>query len=546
LQAASWIALFVAENLATLGIIAGIAALVAAIVFLATHWHRVWTDIKNWAKDAWEFITHGWAQWLFPELTLIRKAVEIVRDHWKGAWNDIKNAAEDVGRWLWTDFGAKIENFLVRTLPGFFTTAVNGIRRAWQDVQNAVLGPVNWVIRYVINDGLIKAFDWVSSAVGGPHINPIGAIGGGGGGGSGGGPGTAGYTGPPGGLGRHARGGRLPGYGGGDRRLALLEDGETIIDKHRASLYAPLFAAMGIPGYQHGGRAGPPPTGPNPFSGLFSKGKALAGIFAAIATGNGTALTNDFVKLFGGGVGGAVGDMAGLLLAIPRALVRSIVHSLLGFGGAAAAHLGGGVSGNVKSYAPLVLQVLKMLGQPAGDLGVALTQMNTESGGQPDVVNKWDSNWVAGHPSVGLMQVIAGTFARWAGPFRNVGPFLYGVSTNPLANIFAGLNYAVHTYPDWTAVLGHGHGYDRGGWLQPGFAWNATGRREAVLTPAQSEAFVAVGEAARKFGKGQGGLGSGMLMRDVYLTLPEGTTVAAALQEISFRLRLASLQGALP
>jgi SLT domain-containing protein len=113
--------------------------------------------------------------------------------------------------------------------------------------------------------------------------------------------------------------------------------------------------------------------------------------------------------------------------------------------------------------------------------------MATESGGNPTIVNKWDSNWLAGHPSVGLMQVIAGTFGAYAGPYRNVGPFEYGVSVNPMANIYAGINYAIHRYgnPGWLSVLGHGHGYDQGGWLPPGFsvAYNGTGVPERVSPP---------------------------------------------------------------
>jgi SLT domain-containing protein len=122
--------------------------------------------------------------------------------------------------------------------------------------------------------------------------------------------------------------------------------------------------------------------------------------------------------------------------------------------------------------------------------------MTTESGGNPTIVNRWDSNWLAGTPSVGLMQVIGPTFRTWAGPFRNTGPFEYGVSVNGLANIFAGLNYAIHRYgAGWTSVLGHGHGYDSGGWLMPGPV-NGTGQPEAVLTPGQSDAFLALAEAA--------------------------------------------------
>jgi SLT domain-containing protein len=73
------------------------------------------------------------------------------------------------------------------------------------------------------------------------------------------------------------------------------------------------------------------------------------------------------------------------------------------------------------------------------------------------------------------MQVIGPTFASWAGPFRSTGPFEYGTSVNPEANIYAGLNYAIHRYgAGWTSVLGHGHGYAGGtsgaapGWAMVG------------------------------------------------------------------------------
>jgi SLT domain-containing protein len=130
---------------------------------------------------------------------------------------------------------------------------------------------------------------------------------------------------------------------------------------------------------------------------------------------------------------------------------------------------------------------MAMLGQPIADYVIGLAQMNTESGGNPYAVNRTDINWIEGHPSVGLMQVIGPTFAAYAGPFRDVGPFAYGTSENPLANIFAGMNYAVHRYGSapggWTNVLGHGHGYDDGGWWPSGtLGWNTSGRTELVLT----------------------------------------------------------------
>ncbi len=81
-----------------LGYVAGaLAAVIKWVVGLVTHWKQAWGDIKQWAKDAWDFLTHGWGQWLVPGLTLIRKVIGLVRDHWKQAWADIKSVA--VGAW---------------------------------------------------------------------------------------------------------------------------------------------------------------------------------------------------------------------------------------------------------------------------------------------------------------------------------------------------------------------------------------------------------------------------------------------------------------
>ena len=50
--------------------------------------------------------------------------------------------------------------------------------------------------------------------------------------------------------------------------------------------------------------------------------------------------------------------------------------------------------------------------------------------------------------------------------------------------------------------IGSGKGYDSGGWLQPG-GLNATGKPEAVLSPEESQAFVAI---ARQLTQQGGGL----------------------------------------
>lgn len=172
-------------------------------------------------------------------------------------------------------------------------------------------------------------------------------------------------------------------------------------------------------------------------------------------------LTGFVGKVFGS-VPKALGSIVGKGLVSLESLpgkALSALGKLGGFLGGIFGHLfGGGGGGGVQQWAGTVLKVLSMLGQPASALPIVLSQMMTESGGRVNAINLTDSNAKAGIPSQGLMQVIPPTFAAYAGPFRGLGIL------NPLANIYAGLNYAIHRYgrTGWMSVLGHGHGYAAG------------------------------------------------------------------------------------
>ncbi|MFF1635999.1 transglycosylase SLT domain-containing protein, partial [Leifsonia sp. NPDC058248] len=115
-------------------------------------------------------------------------------------------------------------------------------------------------------------------------------------------------------------------------------------------------------------------------------------------------------------------------------------------------------------------------------LQTVLHRIDIESGGDPYAVNRWDINWQSGTPSVGLAQVIGPTFDAYAGPFRNTGPKMYGVSVNPLANIYAGLSYATKRYgANWMRVLAGNTGYASGTLAaSPGFAMVGEKGRELV------------------------------------------------------------------
>ncbi|MFD8018920.1 hypothetical protein ACFV6G_00585 [Streptomyces lavendulae] len=139
-------------------------------------------------------------------------------------------------------------------------------------------------------------------------------------------------------------------------------------------------------------------------------------------------------------------------------------------------------AGGAGQWAPTALQAMAMLGIPSTALQTVLHRIDIESGGDPYAVNRWDINWQSGTPSVGLAQVIGPTFDAYAGPFRNTGPKLYGVSVNPLANIYAGLSYATKRYgSSWMRVLAGNTGYATGTLsASPGFAMVGEKGRELV------------------------------------------------------------------
>jgi SLT domain-containing protein len=87
---------------------------------------------------------------------------------------------------------------------------------------------------------------------------------------------------------------------------------------------------------------------------------------------------------------------------------------------------------------------------------------------------------------------------------RDVGPFLYGTSVNPLANVYASMRYALAAYGSLPRAYDRAGGYDSGGYLQPGMnlAYNGTGRPEPVLTTAQWNILASSG-GARQAGADQ-------------------------------------------
>ncbi|MFJ6363426.1 peptidoglycan DD-metalloendopeptidase family protein [Streptomyces globisporus] len=124
---------------------------------------------------------------------------------------------------------------------------------------------------------------------------------------------------------------------------------------------------------------------------------------------------------------------------------------------------GGSGGAGVERFRGVVTQALGQVGQSLSLVNTTLRRMNQESGGNPKAVNRNDINWINGTPSVGLMQVIRPTFDAYAGKYRKTGPKLYGVSIDPMANIYASMRYALSRYGSLSSAYNPPGGYALGG-----------------------------------------------------------------------------------
>ncbi|MGW7617432.1 hypothetical protein ACWGLG_16500 [Streptomyces antimycoticus] len=347
-----------------------------------------------------------------------------------------------------------------------FDDARKAIKTAWDKIKDATKTPINWVLRVVWNNGIVKIWDKIAGWI--PGVPKLGK------------------------LDYLAQGGPLRGPQPGmyNQPTAIVGEGnprypEYVIPtdpKYRARALA-LHQAAGTQMLAKGGIVGsatdflgnPIKSFGNMLKPLLTKAKDLGKTsWGKMAVGLPTMAITGLKKIIKDAVGNwFTRDASGALKFV------------------------GKVGKGVQRWTPQVLDALKQLHQPSSYLGITLRRMNQESGGNPLAVNLWDSNAKAGHPSVGLMQVIGPTFRAYAGKYLHKGPFMYGTSVDPLANIYASMRYALRSYGSLPRAYNRAGGYDSGGYLQPGLnlAYNGTGRPEPVFTTQQANALMRMGTA---------------------------------------------------
>ncbi|MGW7688811.1 hypothetical protein ACWGMA_07945 [Streptomyces asiaticus] len=376
-----------------------------------------------------------------------------------------------------------------------FDDARKAIKTAWDKIKDATKSPINWVLRVVWNNGIVKIWDKITGWI--PGVPKLGKVD---------------YL---------AAGGPLRGPQPGvyNQPTAIVGEGNP---------RWPEFVIPTDPKYR-----------PRALGLLQAAGTQM------LAKGGIVGSATDFLqhplKSFGGMLKPFMDKAKGLgktswgkaAIGLPtmaitglKKLIKDAVGSWFTRDASGALKFIGKVGKGVQRWTPQVLDALKQLHQPSSYLGITLRRMNQESGGNPLAVNKTDINWQRGHPSVGLLQVIGPTFRAYAGKYRKKGPFLYGTSVDPLANIYSSMRYALANYGSLPRAYNRAGGYDSGGYLQPGLnlAYNGTGRPEPVFTTQQANALMRLA-----FEPG----GASLDGQQLQLVLDDGTKFTAHLESVA-------------
>lgn len=374
-----------------------------------------------------------------------------------GWWVSLRDGVAGVYASLRDRIFSPIGTFFTKTIPnwakdmsnkvkGFFTSMRDGIGTIWQGIQNKAKAPINWVIDHVWNRGIVSVWGKIAGWIGlGNKLKTIKLL-------------EAGGT-----VGR-----AQPGVF--NKPTAIVGEGnsrypEYVIptDPKYATRARGLWNAAGAHFMEDGGILGSIGGAVRSAAGKVTGVVKGAVDFLSDPLGNAKKLLTHSLSGLSS-IGSS--DWAQAIAKLPRMAVDGLLKAVKSVGsdliGAVGLGSGGNGGSGVSRWRGIVQLMLQSLGQPAAYTDLTLRRMNQESGGNPTIVNKWDSNWQAGHPSVGLMQVIGPTFRSYAGKYRSTGPFLYGVSTNPAANIYSSMRYALSAYGSLPRAYNRAGGYANG------------------------------------------------------------------------------------
>lgn len=443
-----------------------------------------WQEMKLGFQIEWNFIRDNILQPVadFFVHVVWEQGIKVALDFIARKWEETQQGFATIWHILRDDVLQPIADFFVHTvwengikkgldaMTSGFQTGVSKIGDIWDGLKKAFGTPIEFVIRTILNDGIIKGINWILSQVGISGIPNI----------------------PDPNLPTFATGGVIPGYAPGrDTVHAMLSPGEGILIPQATRA---LGGAQGIAAINaaYGSSGSGPST-----AGGFGLGGVIGDILGGIGDAASAAWSGLKDVVLGGArlaaqgfFDGVVNPLIGQIPGSPdnvakRALTgmsQTAEKGILDFLGqkdsAALASAGGapassGVAAAAQQYAA---SRLAAFGWGADQMGPLIALWNQESGWNPNAVN----------PSSGAYGIPQ---SLGHGHPYNLGDYV--------AQVNWGLDYIKGRYGSPAAAEAHeqsANWYDQGGYLMPGLTtvMNGTGRPEAVLSPAQNASLQAL------------------------------------------------------
>ena len=448
-------------------IIAGLVALVGAIIYVATKttwfqtaWRYTWNFILGLWNTVYGFLTHGFGQFAILILGPLAP-IAFLALHWKGTWNIIESSA--VAAWQFLD------KWVIHPIASSFTwlwtkgiePAIRFIVLGFTTMAGQILHGAVLMLGWVPGVGgklksAEKAFDSFAASVnrslGGikPKTVPV----------------TVSFNGVP--------QGKITGH----------SYTSTTGFSYAAGGRIPLWA--GVPGKDS------VPIWAMPGEFIVNRRDTARNLGSLQAMNEGKKFASGGMVGFNAATRGDMNNATLLDVAAETKKISSSYAKAFNKAAASAAAVGGSIpAGSHLAVINAALAAAHV--PPPGMVGQWQAGMNTligrESGWNPNAVNRTDSNAKAGHPSQGLAQTIPGTWSHYVpASLRSRGIL------DPVGNVAAAIRYIVARYGNITRVQQANAnkpplGYDGGGWLKPGThtVHNGTRRPEAVLTGAQMD-----------------------------------------------------------
>lgn len=399
--------------------------------------YTIWEVIKFALSTAWTYISTT-AEAIFNPIAAFFSEIwngissvaigvwNTIKDTLGGIWNTIKSSAMSVFGSLWSYIKSGFTS-LRDTLSGIVSGIANGIITPIGNAINGVIKGVNWILGKVGSD---KSFDlwaipkFARGAAGLPE-DTLGIV--------------------------------NDQKGAVYKELIVPPDGKPFIPEGRDVLLPMKKGTKIMPADETKNLLS---VLPHFASGI---GEFFGGLWETVSNFTGNIF--DYIKNPGKIVQIAIDkftDLSGIMepwLSVTTGAINSVVGNITDFVKGIfdkEMTVNYSPSAGVEQWRSLAEKALRITGQySAANLERLLYQMQTESGGNPNAINLWDSNAKAGIPSKGLMQVIDPTFRTYA---------MSGYNTNiydPLSNMIASIRYAVSRYGSLASAYS-GHGYEEG------------------------------------------------------------------------------------